>query len=274
MKQRLRAKVLVHALSILVMVVMILPFYLMIVSSFRSGKDIFKFVLVPEWKTFTTVGYQELFGDKLFLRAFFNTLITSSAITVLAVLFAAMAGFALSRLQFPGRQAILLAVISTMMIPFSLLMLPLFLVTRQMGLMNTLWAIILPGLPRAYGVFLMRQFMRSIPRDLTESATIDGCGYRRIFTGIVLPLSKPVIFTLASTVFLTSWNNYTWPVIAVQSKEMRVLQMHVASYFTEYTNQWSLIFSALCASTLPTLILFFASQRFLVEGIKLSGIKE
>lgn len=97
--------------------------------------------------------------------------------------------------------------------------------------MNTLWGIIIPSLPRAYGVFLIRQFMRSIPDDLIDSAQIDGCTYSKIFWKIVLPLSKPILLTLATTMFLSSWNNYTWPLIAVQSKELRVLQIHVAGFF-------------------------------------------
>ena len=140
--------------------------------------------------------------------------------------------------------------------------------------MNTLWGIIIPSLPRAYGVFLIRQFMRSIPDDLIDSAQIDGCTYSKIFWKIVLPLSKPILLTLATTMFLSSWNNYTWPLIAVQSKELRVLQIHVAGFFQENITHWDLIFSALCLSTIPAILLFFVAQKFLVEGIKLSGIKE
>lgn len=274
MKQRLGMKAFVHTASIVFVILMMIPFYLMVVSSFRGGKDIFRFTLLPSPATLTLEGYRTIAQDRLFLTAFGNTLFTSSTITVFALLFASMAGFALAKLSFPGRRMLLLLIISTMMVPFALLMLPLFLVVKQMGMMDTLWALILPGLPRAYGVFLMRQFMRGIPGDLLESAKIDGCGYLRAYAQIILPLSKPVLFTLATTIFLTSWNNYTWPVIAVQSKELRVLQMHVASYFEEYTSNWALIFASLCASTIPTLILFCVCQRFLVEGIKLSGIKE
>lgn len=185
-----------------------------------------------------------------------------------------MAGFALAKLNFPGRKFAFFYIISTMMVPFSLLMLPLFMLIQNMNMMDTIWGVIIPSLPRAYGVFLIRQFMRSIPNDLIEAARIDGCGYARIFTRVVMPLSKPVIFTLATTIFLTSWNNYTWPLIAIQSREKRLLQVYVASFFQENLTRWDLVFAALCLSTIPTIILFFVSQRFLVDGIKMSGIKE
>ena len=263
-----------QVLSIVISLVMIFPIYLMITGSFKPGRDIFDFKLFPEPGNLTLDGYRSLFSDDIFFRSYGNTIFTSVFITLFGLLFAAMAGYALAKLRFPFRKGCFLFVISTMMVPFSLLMLPLFVIVKNMGLINTLWGIVIPSLPRAYGVFLIRQFMRSIPGDLMDSAQIDGCSYSKIFWKIILPLSKPILLTLATTMFLSSWNNYTWPLIAVQSRELRVLQIHVAGFFQENITHWDLIFSALCLSTIPTILLFFIAQKFLVEGIKLSGIKE
>jgi multiple sugar transport system permease protein len=274
MRQSTAQKAIVHGLSLLLVFVMIFPVYIMILGSFKPGREIFNFKILPNPETLTLDGYRTLFQDFGFFRSCWNTFFTSTVTMVFGLLFASMAGYVLAKLQFPFRRGLFFFIISTMMVPFSLLMLPLFVITRQMKLINTLWGIIIPGLPRAYGVFLIRQFMRSIPKDLIESARIDGYSFGRIFTKIALPLSKPILLTLATTMFLSCWNNYTWPLIAVQNKNLRVLQVHVAGFFQEHITKWDLIFSSLCLSTIPTIILFFAAQKFLVEGIKLSGIKE
>lgn len=274
MKQTKTYRIFSHLTSILIALVMLFPIYVMILGSFRPGREIFSFKLLPWAGGLTIDGYRTLFSQQNFFRSYINTFVSSVIITAAALLFAAMAGFALAKLNFPGRRAAFFFIISTMMVPFSLLMLPLFIVIRQMHLMDSIWGVIIPSLPRAYGVFLVRQFMYSIPDELIESAKMDGCSYMGIFRRIVLPLSKPILFTLATTIFLTSWNNYTWPLIAIQSREKRFLQVYVASFFQENLTRWDLIFASLCLSTIPTIILFFVSQRFLVEGIKTSGIKE
>lgn len=274
MKQTKTYKIFSHLISVLLTLVMLFPIYVMILGSFRPGREIFSFKLLPWAGGLTFDGYRTLFSEQNFFRSYINTFVSSVIITAAALLFAAMAGFALAKLNFPGRRAAFFFIISTMMVPFSLLMLPLFIVIRQMHLMDSIWGVIIPSLPRAYGVFLVRQFMYSIPDELVESAKIDGCSYMGIFRRIVWPLSKPILFTLATTIFLTSWNNYTWPLIAIQSREKRFLQVYVASFFQENLTRWDLIFASLCLSTIPTIILFFVSQRFLVEGIKTSGIKE
>lgn len=274
MKQSKSYRVCSNMCSIFLVFVMLFPIYIMVLGSFRPGREIFSFQLLPTLKDMTLDGYKTLFAEKNFFRSYANTLFSSVVITLVALLFATMAGFALAKLNFPGRKFAFFYIISTMMVPFSLLMLPLFMLIQNMNMMDTIWGVIIPSLPRAYGVFLIRQFMRSIPNDLIEASKIDGCGYARIFTRVVMPLSKPVIFTLATTIFLTSWNNYTWPLIAIQSREKRLLQVYVASFFQENLTRWDLVFAALCLSTIPTIILFFVSQRFLVDGIKMSGIKE
>lgn len=263
-----------HIGSVLLVLIMLFPMYVMVLGSFRPGREMFSFELFPSFDRLTIEGYASLFSKPDFFRSYANTFLSSLIITLVALLFASMAGFALAKLDFPGRRGVFFFIISTMMVPFSLLMLPLFMLVQGMNLMDRIWGVIIPSLPRAYGVFLIRQFMRSIPNDLLESAKIDGCSFMKIFSRIVVPLSKPILFTLATTIFLTSWNNYTWPLIAIQSKEKRFLQVFVASFFQENLTRWDLIFASLCLSTIPTIILFFVSQRFLVEGIKMSGIKE
>ncbi len=273
MKQKKAYQIFTHSASILIIAVMLFPMFVMVLGSFRPGREVFSFNLIPNIESLTVAGYQKLLTNPRFIRSYRNTFISSIIITLVALTFASMAAFALAKLHFPGKNGFFLLIISTMMVPFSLLMLPLFIIIKNIGMMDSLWGVILPSLPRAYGVFLIRQFMRSIPDDLMEAAKIDGCTYRKLFTRIVLPLTKPILFTLSTTMFLTSWNNYTWPMIVIQSRDKRLLQVFVASFFQENITHWDLVFSSLCLSTIPTIILFFISQKFIVEGIKTSGIK-
>lgn len=268
-----RAQVVTIAVAIVAAAVILLPIYIMILSSFKPPEKTFDLRLVPEFSYLTIDNYRQVFESQNFLHYIANTLFVATTVTAVALFFHAMAGYALARLRFPGKQAIFVWMLSTLMVPFAVIMIPLFIIVRQLHLTNTLWGIIIPMIPNAYGIFLFRQFFLGIPRELEESAMIDGVSIFGIFFRIVSPLSKAISLTLAVAFFVANWNNYLWPLIIAQSRKIWLVQIAIANFRSEHTVDWNLILAASCIAVVPTVILFFVFQRYLVEGIKMSGIK-
>ena len=184
-----------------------------------------------------------------------------------------MSGYALARLKFAGRDAIFLWILSTLMIPFSVIMIPLFILMKQFDWLNSFKGIIIPAIPHAYGIFLFRQFFKTIPNDLQEAATIDGCSAFRVFVSIFLPLSKSISITLGVAFFIANWNNYLWPLIVTQNKKMWVLQVALANFIGRNDTPWNAIMASGVITVIPIIVIFFVLQKNLVEGIKMSGIK-
>ena len=194
-------------------------------------------------------------------------------VTLVALFFHSTAGYALARLRFPGRQVFFVWILSTLMVPFAVIMIPLFIIVRSLGLTNSLWGIILPAIPHAYGIFLFRQFYLGIPRELEESAMMDGLSHYGIFFRIIAPLSTAIAVTLAVAFFVANWNSYLWPLIVTQKRELWVIQIAIANFRGERTVAWNLVLAASCITIIPTVVIFLVFQRYLVEGIKMSGIK-
>ena len=249
---------------------MIFPIYLMFVSSIKYSRDVFDMRLIPEAVTFE--GYQTVIAQN-FGRYFLNSLIVSLTVTVVALIFHAMAGYALARLHFKGRHGVFIWILSTLMIPFSVIMIPLFIMMRQFGWISSYAGLIIPAIPHAYGIFLFRQFFRTLPKELEEAATIDGCSPFGIFVRIFLPLSKPITVTLAVAFFIANWNNYLWPMIVAQRREMWVLQVALSNYISRLDTPWNAVMASGVITVIPIIIIFFVLQKHLVEGIKMSGIK-
>jgi multiple sugar transport system permease protein len=255
--------------AIILGVLLLIPVYMLIISSFKLSADVFDLSLIP--KAVTTDGYK-IVAQQNFARYFLNSLFISSTVTIVALLFHAMAGYALARLNFVGKGAIFIWILSTLMIPFSVIMIPLFILIKQFDWLNTFRGIIIPAIPHAYGIFLFRQFFITIPKDLEEAATIDGCSYFGIFARIFLPLSKSISITLAVAFFIANWNNYLWPLIVSQKQNMWVLQVAIANFVGRVGTQWNAVMAAGVITIIPTMIIFFILQKYLVEGIKMSGI--
>lgn len=265
--------VLVYLLCAVVAVVTLGPVLWMIVSSLKGPAEIGQ---VPPsfWPREPQFGnYVRIFTARPFLRFMLNSFVVASAVTLAALLFHAMAAYALARLRFPGREAIFLGMVSTMMVPFSVLLIPLFLLVRSLGWLDTYQGLIVPSIFHAFGIFLLRQFYLGLPRELEEAAVIDGDTPAGIFWHIALPLSRPILSTLAVFFWLTNWNNYLWPLVVTRSRDMMVVQVAVASFSGEYSSNWELILAASTVAAVPGLLLFLFFQRYLIEGIKLSGIK-
>ena len=246
------------------------PIYLLIVSSFKPLEHIFDMRLIPREVSFE--GYR-LAANQNFGRYFYNSFVVSATVTVVALIFHAMAGYSLARLKFAGKKVVFALILSTMMVPFSVLMIPLFILVKELGWLNTYAGIIIPAIPHAYGIFLFRQFFLTMPNDLQEAASIDGCSKFGIFVRIFMPLSKSITITLAVAFFIANWNNYLWPLLIAQRQDMWVLQVAIANFIGRTDTPWNAVMAAGVITILPTMIMFFVLQKYLVEGIKMSGIK-
>lgn len=271
-KKKLQQGLLV-ALMIVIALIIVFPVYVMVISSFKQNEDIFSMELLPSLSSLTLNNYITVFTEENLGANIWNSFFVATIVTVVALIFHAMSGYALARLEFKGKKIIFTWIISTLMIPFSVIMIPLFIIVKQMGLINNLWGIIIPMIPNAYGIFLFRQFFLGIPRELEESAKIDGASYFGVFLKIVLPLAKPIAVTLAVSFFLANWNNYLWPLIVAQDRELWLVQIAIANFKSSQAVEWNLVLAASCVASLPIIILFFIFQRHITEGIKTSGIK-
>ena len=258
------------AAALILGILMLLPIYAMFISSMKPTADVYDLKLIPE--TISFEGYEHVLQDN-FIRAFINSLFISSVVTVVALIFHAMAGYTLAKIDFAGKKYIFMWILSTLMIPFSVIMIPLFIIVKELGWLNTYQGIIIPAIPHAYGIFLFRQFFFTVPNDLAEAATIDGCSNFGIFTKIYLPLSKSICITLAVAFFIANWNNYLWPLIVAQKEEMWVLQVAISNFTGRNGSRWDSVMAAGVIAVIPTIVMFFALQKYLVDGIKMSGIK-
>lgn len=260
-------------LAVIIAIVLIFPIYVMVISSFKPITEMFNLELFPKFSSLTLNNYIEVFQSENFGVYIWNSLFVATVITVLALLFHSMAGYVLARLKFRGKKTIFMTIMSTMMIPFAVIMIPLFMVVKFMGLVNSLWGIILPMVPSAYGIFLFRQFYIGMPKELEEAARIDGCGYFGTYWKIARPLARPIAVTMSVAFFLANWNNYLWPLIVAQKKSLWLVQIGIASFKSEQSVAWNLVMAASVISSIPTMILFFCFQKQIADGIKTSGIK-
>lgn len=268
------ADIMLTGLALIIAIALIFPIYTMVISSFKAQTDIFKMELFPHISTLSWDNYKQVMQEENFGLYVGNSFFVSTIVTVAALIFHAMCAYSLARLEFPGRKIVFGWIVSTLMVPFSVIMIPLFIIVNKMGLINNLWGVIIPMIPNAYGIFLFRQFFLGIPRELEESARIDGASIFGTFVRIVLPLAKPITVTLAVSFFLANWNNYLWPLIVAQDRKIWLLQIAIASFKSERAVAWNLVMAASCIAALPTIILFFIFQRYIADGIKTSGIKD
>ncbi len=256
--------------AVMLGVLLLLPIYSMVISSIKPTAQVYDLKLLP--KTISFEGYKYALQDD-FIRSFLNSLFISSTVTIVALIFHSMAGYTLARVDFVGKKFVFLWILSTLMVPFSVIMIPLFIMVKEFGWLNTYQGIIIPAIPHAYGIFLFRQFFLTVPKDLAEAATIDGCSNFGIFSKIYLPLSKSISITLAVAFFIANWNNYLWPLIVAQKDNMWVLQVAISNFIGRNGARWDAVMAAGVIAIIPTIIMFFALQKYLVEGIKMSGIK-
>lgn len=208
-----------------------------------------------------------------FLLAFANSGIVAIASVFFQVITSTLAGYALARLKFKGKNLILLLVISTLIIPFQVLVIPIFLILKWGHLINTYWALILPSAASGFGIFLMRQYFLSIPVELEEAATLDGANSLQIIWDILLPLAKPAIITLSLFTFIGEWNDLFKPLVFTNTPNLTTVQLALASFQEQFTSNWSLLMAAVVIASLPVIILFIIGQKQFIQGVSDTGIK-
>ncbi len=221
----------------------------------------------------TLVNYQDAWQRGEFLLAFTNSTLVALSVTGLQIITSALAGYALARLKFRGRQALLLVVLATLVIPFQLLVIPIFLILKWGHLINTYGALILPTAVSGFGIFLMRQYFQTIPVELEEAAAIDGANRWQILWRVMLPLSRPALVTLFLFTFIGEWNDLFKPLVFTTKPQLRTVQLALAEFQEQFTNNWPLLMAAVAISTIPIILLFLVGQRQFIRGIATTGIK-
>ncbi|HLK55601.1 MAG TPA: carbohydrate ABC transporter permease [Chthonomonadaceae bacterium] len=254
--------------------VMALPFYYMLITSLKSMTEISQPTLDLLVRRPTLQPYRDLIDAGLVVRASWNSLIVSALLTGGSMLFCTLAGYAFAKHRFPGRDLLFLALLATMMIPGTVLLVPSFLLFRDFGWLDTWLPLIIPGLAGAFGVFLARQFIERIPDSLIESARLEGFSEWRIFASIILPLSKPLLATLGILTFLGSWNSFVGPLIILLDEKKFTLPLVVAMLQGRFPGKDNMQMAGAMVSILPVLILFFLFQRQIVQSLATSGLKE
>lgn len=270
---RMIARVSLYAVLILWAVFMLMPFAWMILTSLKTQKEAMAlpiqwFPSVPQWGNYTKVLTQYNFF--LYYK---NTTFTTLVIVVAQLLTCSMAGYVFARLEFPGKNIIFLLMLSVMMVPTQMIMIPRYVITMEMGLLNNLWGIIVSNIPSIYGTFFLRQNFQSLPRELDESAMLDGCSYFRIFWSILLPLVSNGLISYAVLSLMWAWNDFLWPLLVISSSRNYVLSIAIANLQGEYNTDYPLMMTAGTIAMLPILVVFIAAQNRLMDGIAISGLK-
>ena len=264
----------VHILLIIFSILMFIPFMWMVFSAFKPLDEIFMRPPVMLPQQWTLDGFRTAWEGAPFASAYVNSFLVASLVTILTLLTCAMAAYAFARIRFPGNNVLFAIFLATMMVPMQLTIIPLYIILGQLQWIDTLLALIVPaGLFNAFGVFLMRQYVRGIPLELEEAAAIDGAGRVRTFTTIILPLLKTPMTALGIFVFLGQWNDFFRPLIFLNSEEKFTIPLVVNYFKGAYSSDWTSLMAATTMAALPMLIVFIIAQKQIVEGIALSGSK-
>ena len=256
------------------LVLMVLPFAWMVISSVKPDAEVT--AVPPTWwpHEITFANYRLLFTKLDFPRYFMNSVLVAGAVTLGNIVFCSMLGYALAKLDFPGKKVVFGLVLATLMIPGVVTFVPLFILTTNLGLTDTLPGMFLPFLAGPFGVFLMRQFFMSLPDELIHAARVDGAGEFRIFWSIMLPLCRPALATLGILTFLASWNNFLWPLVVAQSEDKYTLPVALSIYaIGENKADYGLLMAGSVAIIVPVLVVFLVLQKHFVRGIAMTGIK-
>ena len=221
----------------------------------------------------TLHNYHELFSRVGMGRYLLNSFLIASLTTLIALLLNTMAGYAFAKLRFAGRDRVFRILLGALVIPAQVTMMPLFLMLKEVGLVNSYAGAIVPGMAGVFGIFLVRQYARSIPDELLEAARIDGAGEVRIFFQIVLPVLKPILVTLAIFVFLASWNDFMWPLIVLTDSDLHTLPVALATLSREHVQDNEMMMAGSVVTVLPVLVLFLVLQRYYLQGLLLGSVK-
>lgn len=262
-----------YAVLIFITIIMLVPFVWMLSASLKLDKDVFVFPIRwlpenPRWQN-----YLDIWTKIPLLKFITNTTKLTIIVTILQILTSSFAAYAFAKLEFKNRNTLFLAYIATIAVPWQVYMVPQFMMMRSFGLNDTHLAIICLQAFSAFGVFMMRQFYQSIPDELCEAARIDGMNEYKIYSKIMLPLSKPALSTLVIFTFVSTWNDFLGPMIYLKTEEKKTLQIGLRMFISQYSSEYGLIMAASVISLIPVLIIFLSLQKYFVEGIASTGIK-
>ncbi|WP_346664418.1 carbohydrate ABC transporter permease [uncultured Merdimonas sp.] len=276
MTKKKKNKILIYILLLFVAALVVLPFLWMVVSAFKSQRELFAYpptFFPTEWKfeNFTEAASR---GSISFAAMFVNSMKIAVPSTVFNIIFSSLAGYAFARLRFPHRDKIFMGFLAAMMVPFVVTLVPRFLMFRDLGFYDTYVPLIVPAMfGTPFSVFLTRQFFMTLPKELEEAAIVDGCSHLRIWWQIFLPLCKPIISTLAVFQFQSSYNDFMGPVIYIASDAKFTVQMGLSSFRNSFTSRYDLIMAGSILALIPVVILFVCCQKYIVRGIAMSGLK-
>ena len=273
MKRDLLPAIMVNTLLVLLAVVSLAPLLWMLSVSFMATGEAGAFPppLLPAAATLDN--YRELFVRAGMGRFLFNSFLIATCVMLLSLLFNTLAGYAFAKLRFRGRDRTFQTLLAALVIPGQVAMMPLFLMLKQLGLVNTYLGAIIPGMAAIFGIFLVRQYARSIPDELLEAARIDGASELRIFFQIVLPALKPILVTLAIFSFLAAWNDFMWPLIVLSDESLQTLPVALASLSREHVMDYELMMAGSVVTVVPVLLLFLVLQRYYIQGLLLGSVK-
>lgn len=255
-------------------ILMVLPIYWTITTSLNGENVARQIIFFPE--NFTLENYRLLWGLREnipFLQWMFNSILIASSVTIFNIVFDSLAGYALAKIDFFAREKIFLLFIATMMVPGMVTIIPIYLLLSELNALNTYYGLMVPFIANPFGIFLFRQFFMGLPTSLGDAARIDGCNELQVFYRIYLPLAKPAVATLGIFVFMWTWNNFEWPLIIMQDREMFTLPVALYTAQGQYITRWGLLMAIAFVLMLPILLLFLSLQKYFIQGMTLSGMK-
>jgi multiple sugar transport system permease protein len=254
-------------------ILFVMPLVVMVLSAFKPQAEIQRNPpsFWPEAPTLDN--FQTVLSEAPYLLWYRNSLVVAIAVTVIAVFTSAVGGYIFAKFEFPLKQPLFVLVLATLMIPFPVLLIPNYIIANRLGVLNSLWALVLPGMVSAFGIFLMRQFAAGIPRDLIEAARLDGASEWAIFGRIVLPLLRPALAALGVFTFLASWNDYLWPLVAINDLDKSTIPLALTFFSSVQSTRYDLIMAAASMAVVPVLIVFLIFQRHIVKALVLAGMR-
>lgn len=266
-------KLFIHLALLLGVGITVFPFLWMVLTSFKTVGEAMQIppTFFPE--KFRTEAYSQIVSALPFVRVYVNTIISTVVTTVVQVLFCSMAAYAFARLEFPLKNVIFVLLLSVLMVPGQIFLIPQYQIIQKMGLLDTIPALFLPNLFSAFGTFLLRQFFMSLPKELEEAALLDGCNRYQIFWKIMLPLTKPGIVSLVIFTAKFAWNDFMWPLIVNTSPKMMTLGPALSTLQGQYTTKYPMQMAGAVMAVIPIIVLFFIFQKQFIEGVAQSGIK-
>jgi ABC-type glycerol-3-phosphate transport system permease component len=264
---------LMYAVMILLALAMLFPYYYLVINSFKGTRGFAAdpYSLIPKTFSMESILYAWNTGRiSIYLR---NSAMYATIVVIVQTLISSLAAYAFARIQFPGREVLFWGVLATMMLPYSVLLIPTYLIVWWLGLANTVFGVVVPGFASAYTIVMLRQFFLNIPLELEDAARIDGCSRLRIYFQIILPLAQAALVTVAIFTFIGEWSSFLWPLVVLSSDKLYPITVGIALFRGEHSLYYDRVFAASLLATFPLLVIFFLGQRYIIGGISLTGLK-